>query len=45
LSRSVEGRVADVGGTVRVDAAPGAGTCVELRVPLPEPARDPADLR
>ncbi|GAA0264663.1 hypothetical protein GCM10009527_070880 [Actinomadura nitritigenes] len=45
LSRSVEGRVADVGGSVRVDAAPGAGTCVELRVPLPEPGRDAAEQR
>ena len=33
VARSVKGRVADLGGTVRVDSAPGQGTEVELRVP------------
>jgi signal transduction histidine kinase len=37
LIRSVRGRIAQVGGTVRVDSAPGRGTEVELSVPLPEP--------
>jgi signal transduction histidine kinase len=35
IARSVRERVAQVGGTVRVDTAPGAGTAIELRVPLP----------
>jgi signal transduction histidine kinase len=35
LLRSVHGRMAQVGGTVRVDSAPGCGTAVELSVPLP----------
>jgi signal transduction histidine kinase len=34
LARSVHGRMAQVGGTVRVDSAPGCGTEVELSVPL-----------
>jgi signal transduction histidine kinase len=33
LRRSIEQRIAEVGGTVRVDSAPGAGTSVELWVP------------
>src|SRR5262249_1963917 len=37
LARSVRGRMAAVGGTVRVDSAPGRGTEVELSVPLPDP--------
>lgn len=34
LSRSIRGRMAEVGGTVLVDSAPGEGTSVELRAPL-----------
>lgn len=34
LRESVRGRVAGVGGTVRVDSAGDGGTCVVLRVPL-----------
>jgi signal transduction histidine kinase len=33
VSRSIEGRVRDLGGTVSIDSAPGRGTEVELRVP------------
>jgi signal transduction histidine kinase len=33
VARSIRGRVADLGGTVVVESAPGAGTEVELRVP------------
>lgn len=33
MARSIRGRVADLGGTVAVDSAPGGGTEVELRVP------------
>jgi len=33
VSRSIKGRLADLGGTVVVDSAPGRGTEVELRVP------------
>ena len=33
VARSVRGRVADLGGTVAVESAPGTGTEVELRVP------------
>ncbi|GAA4067967.1 sensor histidine kinase [Nonomuraea soli] len=34
LSGSIEGRVADAGGSARVESGPGEGTLVELRVPL-----------
>lgn len=33
MLRSIKGRVEDLGGTVRVETAPGAGTEVELRIP------------
>jgi signal transduction histidine kinase len=33
ILKSVMGRIEDLGGTVRIDTAPGAGTEVELRVP------------
>jgi signal transduction histidine kinase len=33
VARSIRGRLADLGGTVVVDSAPGRGTEVELRVP------------
>lgn len=35
LLRSVRGRVQDLGGTVLIDSAPGRGTELELRVPVP----------
>ncbi|GAB3969815.1 MacS family sensor histidine kinase [Plantactinospora veratri] len=31
--QSIEGRIADLGGTVRISSAPGEGTEVELRIP------------
>lgn len=34
VASSIEGRVRDLGGTMTVESAPGAGTEVELRVPL-----------
>ncbi|ROO50720.1 signal transduction histidine kinase [Micromonospora sp. Llam0] len=36
VSQSIEGRVAEIGGTVRIVSEPGAGTEIELRVPSPE---------
>ncbi|MGH8895388.1 MAG: ATP-binding protein, partial [Actinomycetes bacterium] len=33
VAASIEGRVRDLGGTMAVESAPGAGTEVELRVP------------
>ncbi|MEU5949479.1 DUF5931 domain-containing protein [Micromonospora sp. NPDC047465] len=33
VARSIRGRLADLGGTVRITSAPGAGTEVELTVP------------
>jgi signal transduction histidine kinase len=35
LLKSIKGRVEQLGGTVRVDTRPGAGTEIELRVPVP----------
>ncbi len=34
VAASIEGRVRDLGGTMAVESAPGAGTEVELRVPV-----------
>ena len=34
MLRSMKGRIEDLGGTMRVDTAPGRGTEVEFRVPL-----------
>ncbi|MDP9869209.1 MULTISPECIES: sensor histidine kinase [Streptosporangium] len=34
LRESIEGRVAEIGGSTSVESAPGEGTLVELRVPL-----------
>ncbi len=34
VASSIEGRVRDLGGTMAVESAPGAGTEVELRVPV-----------
>ncbi|MCW2931035.1 MAG: hypothetical protein JWM19_1997 [Actinomycetia bacterium] len=41
LAESITGRIADVGGTVHVDSAPGAGTYVELTVGPSPPAAGP----
>jgi len=35
LLRSIRGRARDMGGTVTIDTAPGRGTELELRVPVP----------
>jgi signal transduction histidine kinase len=37
VARSIQGRIADLGGTVRISSAPGEGTEVELRVPRGRP--------
>jgi len=34
ILKSIKGRVEQLGGTVRIDSRPGAGTEVELLVPL-----------
>ncbi len=34
LEESIRGRVAEAGGTVRIDTAPGAGTYLEITMPL-----------
>ena len=33
VAQSIRGRIADLGGTVRINSAPGQGTEVELAVP------------
>lgn len=33
LKESIRGRIAESGGTVRIDTAPGAGTCLEITMP------------
>jgi signal transduction histidine kinase len=35
VAQSIRGRVGDLGGTVHITTAPGEGTEVELRIPLP----------
>ncbi|MFC0005875.1 MacS family sensor histidine kinase [Micromonospora siamensis] len=35
VAQSVRGRIGDLGGRVRIDSAPGAGTEIELTVPRP----------
>jgi signal transduction histidine kinase len=43
LRESIQGRVHQVGGQVRVDSARQAGTCVEVWIPaVPDPGRVPA---
>jgi signal transduction histidine kinase len=34
LKESIRGRIAEAGGTVRIDTAPGAGTHIEITMPL-----------
>jgi signal transduction histidine kinase len=41
LLRSIRGRVTQLGGTTRVDTAPGRGTELELRVPRPAAPEEP----
>lgn len=38
VTQSIRGRLADLGGSVRITSAPGEGTEVELRLPRPGPA-------
>jgi signal transduction histidine kinase len=35
LAESIRGRIAEIGGTVLIDSSPGAGTYIEITVPLP----------
>jgi signal transduction histidine kinase len=37
---SMRGRAAEVGASLTIDSAPGAGTVVTVRAPIPEPAAD-----
>ncbi len=37
ILKSMKGRVADLGGRMRIETAPGLGTEVEFRVPVPTP--------
>ncbi|MBO0867622.1 MAG: sensor histidine kinase [Micromonosporaceae bacterium] len=39
VSQSIQGRIRDLGGTVTITSAPGAGTEVELRIPRRVPGR------
>lgn len=41
LAQSVRARIEEIGGTVRIDSAPGAGTHVELSIPAPTTQPDP----
>ncbi|HET7518409.1 MAG TPA: ATP-binding protein, partial [Actinomycetes bacterium] len=43
LAKSVKGRVEQLGGTMRLVSRPGAGTEIELRVPIPPTAEDERD--
>jgi two-component sensor histidine kinase len=46
LKESIRGRIAEAGGTVRIDTAPGAGTYLEITMPLagsPHPDSDRGD--
>jgi signal transduction histidine kinase len=44
LRQSIRGRITESGGTVRIDTAPGAGTYLEITMPLASgPARCPSD--
>jgi signal transduction histidine kinase len=36
IARSIRGRIEDLGGAVRIESAPGKGTQVELRLPMPQ---------
>jgi signal transduction histidine kinase len=37
VSQAIRGRIRDLGGSVRITSAPGAGTEVQLHVPRPHP--------
>lgn len=43
LLRSIQGRAEDLGGSVRIESAPGRGTELELRVPLPTESQRETD--
>jgi signal transduction histidine kinase len=43
VARSMRGRVADLGGTISLETAPGQGTEWEVRVPKPSESRQLAD--
>ncbi len=34
LRQSIRGRITEAGGTIHIDTAPGAGTCIEITMPL-----------
>lgn len=41
--RAARARVRSVGGTLQVESSPGAGTAVQIRLPLPEPGPVPEE--
>lgn len=43
LAQSIRGRIAEIGGTVLIDSSPGAGTYIEITVPLPAGAHRGAE--
>ena len=45
LLRSIRGRAQDMGGAVKIDTAPGRGTELELRVPVPTGDREEDEAR
>jgi signal transduction histidine kinase len=43
--RGLRGRVAKIGGELRIGSSPGRGTVIEILVPMAEPVADSSDAR